>query len=167
VPPDGGATKRFRGARRAAEAESVASASQSVERWTARAGSIARVGVLLEEHMGQMAKRESLEAFARRRLVERQRSLVERRDAKQRDAQVLYEERETDWEDRASDIAQAENLDHLGDNELAQLRRVTSALGRLADGTWGRCVSCGGPIAEKRLRALPEAVRCARCTNHH
>ncbi len=117
--------------------------------------------------MGQTARKESLEAFARRKLLERQRSLIERREAQKREAQQLYEEREPDWEDRAQDVSQATNLEHLGASELAQLARVVSALGRLADGTWGRCLVCGGPISERRLRAVPEAVRCGRCTNHH
>jgi RNA polymerase-binding transcription factor DksA len=69
--------------------------------------------------------------------------------------------------DRAADVAAASNLERIEDNELVQLARVTAALARLADGTWGRCLMCGGRIAENRLRAVPEAVRCAKCTNHH
>ncbi len=117
--------------------------------------------------MAHAAKRESLEAFARRALLERQRELLARHDAAERDAQALYEEREPDVVDRAADVAAASNLERLDDNELAQLARVTGALGRLADGTWGRCLVCGEPIAAKRLRAVPEAVRCGQCTNHH
>lgn len=109
---------------------------------------------------------ENLETYARRKLIERQRSLVERRSSIDREAQTLYEQREPDWEDRAADVTAAETLERLGDNEGVQLARVTDALARLEAGTWGTCVACGKPIATRRLRAVPEATRCGRCTNH-
>jgi RNA polymerase-binding protein DksA len=111
--------------------------------------------------------RESLEAFARRALVERRHSLMERREANERDAQELLEQREPDWEDRAANVSAAEALESLADDERVQLTRISSALERLDDGTWGWCVRCGGPIQTARLRAVPEATRCAGCTNHH
>jgi RNA polymerase-binding transcription factor DksA len=41
-----------------------------------------------------------------------------------------------------------------------QLRDVEDALGRLDDGTYGRCEICGGDIGDERLRARPEARFC-------
>jgi DnaK suppressor protein len=43
------------------------------------------------------------------------------------------------------------------------LSRVNDALTRLKDGDYGNCFECGEEIAEKRLRALPFAVRCRDC----
>ena len=43
------------------------------------------------------------------------------------------------------------------------LNRVDDALTRLEQGTYGNCFECGEEIAEKRLRALPFAVRCKDC----
>jgi DnaK suppressor protein len=43
------------------------------------------------------------------------------------------------------------------------LRGVVDALGRLASGDYGYCRECGGEISEKRLEALPFAVRCREC----
>lgn len=43
------------------------------------------------------------------------------------------------------------------------LHRVEEALGRLENGTYGYCFECGGEISERRLRALPFAVRCRDC----
>jgi DnaK suppressor protein len=43
------------------------------------------------------------------------------------------------------------------------LSRVTDALSRLEQGDYGYCFECGEEIAEKRLRALPFAVRCKDC----
>ena len=37
------------------------------------------------------------------------------------------------------------------------------ALRRLEEGTYGYCFECGEEISEKRLRALPFAVRCKDC----
>src|SRR5437867_9566369 len=43
------------------------------------------------------------------------------------------------------------------------LNKITDALGRLEQGNNGNCFDCGEEIAEKRLRALPFAVRCKDC----
>jgi DnaK suppressor protein len=43
------------------------------------------------------------------------------------------------------------------------LNKINDALGRLEQGTYGNCFECGDEIAEKRLRALPFAVRCKDC----
>ena len=40
---------------------------------------------------------------------------------------------------------------------------LAHALARLEQGTYGNCFDCGEEIAEKRLRALPFAVRCKDC----
>jgi DnaK suppressor protein len=43
------------------------------------------------------------------------------------------------------------------------LNKVNDALVRLEQGNYGNCFDCGEEIAEKRLRALPFAVRCKDC----
>ena len=43
------------------------------------------------------------------------------------------------------------------------LHKINEALARLDEGTFGYCFECGEEIAEKRLRALPFAVRCKDC----
>lgn len=43
------------------------------------------------------------------------------------------------------------------------LSKVDDALARLEAGSYGYCYECGEEIAEKRLRALPFAVRCKDC----
>ena len=56
------------------------------------------------------------------------------------------------------------------DTELALIQmkaealiKIDAALRRLKDGTYGVCFECGDEIAERRLRALPFAVRCNDC----
>jgi len=43
------------------------------------------------------------------------------------------------------------------------LNKINDALGRLEQGQYGNCFECGEEISEKRLRALPFAVRCKDC----
>lgn len=49
-----------------------------------------------------------------------------------------------------------QNLRHL-------LADVEEALRRLQDGTYGRCLTCGQPIPDQRLEAIPWAVRDVVC----
>jgi DnaK suppressor protein len=48
-------------------------------------------------------------------------------------------------------------------NERHLLADVEEALKRLQEGTYGRCLSCGQPIPEQRLEAIPWAVRDVAC----
>jgi DnaK suppressor protein len=43
------------------------------------------------------------------------------------------------------------------------LNKINEALARLEEGAYGYCFECGEEIAERRLRALPFAVRCKDC----
>jgi DnaK suppressor protein len=45
--------------------------------------------------------------------------------------------------------------------ERAAFARATA---RLADGTYGRCLRCGGPIPSERLEALPAVETCLDCS---
>src|SRR3989344_5460471 len=43
------------------------------------------------------------------------------------------------------------------------LTKIREALARLEQGSYGYCFECGKEIFERRLRALPFAVRCKDC----
>src|SRR5262245_39774850 len=75
-------------------------------------------------------------------LLERRKVLLLRRETEEQAARDLYDERESDWEDRAQNVAAAVGLERLGEVDRAELARVDAALGRLADGSWGRCGAC-------------------------
>ena len=47
-----------------------------------------------------------------------------------------------------------------------ELAEVDAALGRIASGSYGTCVACGGPLGLQRLRAIPEARFCLGCSGH-
>lgn len=44
-----------------------------------------------------------------------------------------------------------------------QLRRLQAALDRVADGSYGICMQCGGQIGRARLTADPSTTLCAPC----
>lgn len=44
-----------------------------------------------------------------------------------------------------------------------RINRLTAALERVVEGTYGRCEGCGRDIERPRLEALPEASRCLEC----
>jgi DnaK suppressor protein len=46
---------------------------------------------------------------------------------------------------------------------LAEVASLAAAIERLADGTYGECQTCGLPISDKRLAAIPEAEECIAC----
>jgi RNA polymerase-binding transcription factor DksA len=50
----------------------------------------------------------------------------------------------------------------LEENSVNVLREVEAALGRIDDGSYGRCTGCGDPIEPERLEYLPWATLCAR-----
>src|SRR3989442_8086636 len=68
------------------------------------------------------------------------------------------------------DAVESSEADIQEDIELAliqmkseTLNKINDALARLEQGDYGNCFECGEEIAEKRLRALPFAVRCKDC----
>ncbi|HET7617262.1 MAG TPA: TraR/DksA family transcriptional regulator [Vicinamibacterales bacterium] len=68
------------------------------------------------------------------------------------------------------DAAESSEADIQDDIEFAliqmkaeTLNRIDEALRRLEEGTYGYCFECGEEISERRLRALPFAVRCKDC----
>ena len=48
-------------------------------------------------------------------------------------------------------------------NSEQVLAQVDAALKRVEDGTYGTCTSCGQPIPEERLEAVPWAELCIDC----
>ncbi len=68
------------------------------------------------------------------------------------------------------DAAESSEADIQDDIEFAliqmkaeTLSKIEEALRRLEEGTFGYCFECGEEISERRLRALPFAVRCKDC----
>jgi DnaK suppressor protein len=49
------------------------------------------------------------------------------------------------------------------DRDVDELRRISTALRRAADGSYGLCEDCDAVIPVQRLEAEPTALRCIRC----
>jgi DnaK suppressor protein len=65
-----------------------------------------------------------------------------------------------------------DQVQHAADRELlirqleldaGLLKEVRSALSRISDGTYGRCLRCDDEIGVKRLRAVPWTEYCLNC----
>jgi RNA polymerase-binding transcription factor DksA len=76
------------------------------------------------------------------------------REVGARDSQELATERQND-----------PVLEGLGDAELREIDDIRGALARMKEGVYGECASCGEPIAEGRLQALPYTAVCIDCAN--
>lgn len=53
------------------------------------------------------------------------------------------------------------------ERELQELKDIDAALARIATGSFGACLECGGAIARDRLDAYPTAKRCFGCQQLH
>jgi RNA polymerase-binding protein DksA len=53
------------------------------------------------------------------------------------------------------------------DRHVREMREIESALARIAGGTYGDCLDCGGAIGLERLKAYPTALRCVQCQSQH
>jgi DnaK suppressor protein len=63
----------------------------------------------------------------------------------------------------SADPARAEIHRALQVAARSALRDIDSALGRIRQGSYGRCPRCGETISVHRLRALPMTLLCGRC----
>jgi DnaK suppressor protein len=46
---------------------------------------------------------------------------------------------------------------------VEKIERLTAALKRMDEGSYGTCVECGKSIAPARLKAIPEVATCVAC----
>lgn len=93
-------------------------------------------------------------------LEQRLRELKERAEDIDED---LTSPADDDWEEAATEAANDEVLEEVGDVTLEEIAQVKQALAQIAAGRYGTCMSCGGGIGEARLKALPYATKCVKC----
>ena len=65
--------------------------------------------------------------------------------------------------DLGSDNFEQELTLSLVGNEKEALNQIEFALGRIADGSFGKCEDCGKKIPEPRLEAIPYTAVCVQC----
>ena len=72
-----------------------------------------------------------------------------------------------DSAERATEAENDEVLEEFGQVGEEELRAIDAALDRIAKGQYGRCVTCGEPIAMERLKAVPHTPFCKDCATSH
>jgi DnaK suppressor protein len=68
-----------------------------------------------------------------------------------------------DMEETAQILQEYGQDESILQNQRHLLAAIEEALNRLREGTYGLCIDCGQPIPEKRLEAIPWAVRDRVC----
>lgn len=69
-----------------------------------------------------------------------------------------------DWSENAVESAEDAVLEEIGDIALDEIRQIKLALNRIETGTYGVCAKCAEPIPEERLKAIPHATKCVKCS---
>ena len=109
----------------------------------------------------RMSKKD-MEKF--RRLLEEKKSSLSSDLAKTRSAEEETSDESTqDIADKAVSSYTREFLYSLTDGERSTLLQIDDAIARIDDGSYGHCINCGQPMAEKRLTAVPWAPYCVDC----
>ena len=92
-----------------------------------------------------------------------------REDLSQRVARThkhIYEREErvsADFAEQSVELANEALVAQLDAEGKEELKKIDTALQRIAEGTYGECKVCGEDIAEARLNALPYATLCIAC----
>jgi len=117
---------------------------------------------------GKEVKTRTRYSELKRMLVDRQRELQAEVQGKMRDVRA-----EGSWGGKLNEVLDAVESSEADIQEEIEfaliqmksetLNKINDALSRLEQGNYGNCFECGDEIAEKRLRALPFAVRCKDC----
>ncbi|MEX1047689.1 MAG: TraR/DksA C4-type zinc finger protein [Actinomycetota bacterium] len=106
------------------------------------------------------------------RLARLKAALEEQREHLRRELEELgadpdSDEVEIDFErgfaDSAHTTAERSRILSVAKALRSNLRDVDRALAKIDLGTYGTCESCGNPISDERLEALPWAILCITC----
>lgn len=68
-----------------------------------------------------------------------------------------------DLADTATDDIDRKLLETLSAQDVKTLRLIDSALSRIKNNLYGKCMSCGKKIPEERLKAIPYTMLCISC----
>jgi len=99
--------------------------------------------------------------FRKKLLAERNR-LMDIRDEVDTQWRTLHQP-EPEYEETAQKEKLSQPLDALDDRERREIEAIDRALRKIEAGSYGICESCGDPISEERLEAIPWTPLCHRC----
>ncbi|PPR19316.1 MAG: RNA polymerase-binding transcription factor DksA [Alphaproteobacteria bacterium MarineAlpha10_Bin3] len=77
----------------------------------------------------------------------------------------LREPSDPDFAEHATEAEGDEVLEGLEGTALLEIAQIKAALGRIEDGVYGECATCGEPVGEKRLAVIPHAAQCISCAS--
>jgi DnaK suppressor protein len=100
------------------------------------------------------------EQLLRERLTEVQARLAELAKAPEPGAGIGFGKRIGDGTNEA--ISRRNEIG-VGNSLLVTEEKLERALAKIEEGSYGRCDSCGGPIAPGRLAVAPESALCIDC----
>jgi len=70
-----------------------------------------------------------------------------------------------DSKEQAAQLENAEVLDALANEGVEELGKISSALQRMDEGTYGICTNCGENIDNRRLDVRPFSSKCISCAS--
>jgi RNA polymerase-binding protein DksA len=97
------------------------------------------------------------------RLHRQREALLKRFFDAEADLRSIADEREPELEERAQEECATRVLASLDDRSLGEIAEIDSALQRIIDGTYGKCLDCGRALPLARLRVVPTAAFCVEC----
>ncbi len=109
------------------------------------------------------ANRKKFMADLREHLLEMRSKLIAEIDSELKAEREGNKDEGMDTYDLASEERDREINFILSDRERVKIRQIDDALGRMDEGTYGVCESCGLEIAEERLEAMPFTRLCRDC----
>jgi DnaK suppressor protein len=109
------------------------------------------------------ANRKKFLADLREHLLQMKTKLVTEIDSELRAEREGNKDEGMDTYDLASEERDREINFILSDRERVKIKQIDDALGRLEEGSYGVCESCGLEIAEERLEAMPFTRLCRDC----
>ena len=106
-----------------------------------------------------MKKHESV----RQQLIRRREILLRRMQEIAEQQQHAHGPLSQDFAEQATEREHEEVLDALGEAGRIELSQINRTLERIDEGDYGICADCGEPIAEARLKILPNSEYCIAC----
>ena len=101
---------------------------------------------------------------AKQSLLKRQEALTSRLQSVEMDLQKAYDK---DSAERATERENDEVLEVIANETAKELLQIGRALSKIGSGDANSCSSCGQPIGDARLQALPSATTCINCAKSH
>ncbi len=98
-------------------------------------------------------------------LIQRRAELSERLERVARHTRHRDEPLPQDFAEQAVELGNGETLVALDRKISQELAQIDHALHRIKVDQYFDCETCGGPIGEQRLIALPHTTLCIRCAN--